>query len=133
VTLQAWRTCGKNGCPALVKAGAGGYCPKHLEQHTQRVNRERLDDELRALYRSAGWLRFRSWFLAYNILCQRIIRGVRCQRIATDVHHRRGLRQHPEDLCDAEHCVALCKACHHKHSGDTADDVYAPTNTGHTS
>jgi hypothetical protein len=131
MTLRAFTTCGKVGCPTLVKAGAGGYCPKHLEQHNQRINHERLDDELRSLYKTARWLKFRAWFLAYNPICQRIVDGVRCQRIATEVHHRRGLREYMEDLCDAEQCVALCKACHHKHSGDTSQDVYAPTNTGH--
>jgi 5-methylcytosine-specific restriction endonuclease McrA len=90
-----------------------------------------LDDELRSLYKTARWLKFREWFLAYNVICQRITNGVRCERIATEVHHRRGLREHQEDLYDAEQCVALCKGCHHKHSGDTAEDVYAPTSTGH--
>jgi hypothetical protein len=130
VTVQAWKTCGRPGCPTLVKAGAGGYCPKHLVQHNQRINHDRQDDEIHSLYKTARWLKFRNWFLGYNPECQRIVRRVRCQRLATDVHHRRGLREHPEDLTDAEQCVALCKACHHKHSGDTSEDVYAPTNTG---
>jgi hypothetical protein len=131
MTMRAFGTCGKVGCPALVKAGTGGYCPKHLEQHSQRINSERLDDELRGLYKTARWLRFRSWFLAYNPLCQRIWNGERCPHIGTEVHHRRGLREYPQDLCDAEQCVALCKACHGKHSGDVGHEVYAPTNTGH--
>jgi 5-methylcytosine-specific restriction endonuclease McrA len=131
MAIAAFKTCGRVGCPTLVKSGAGGYCPKHLVQYNQRVNRERSDDELRSLYKTARWLKFRDWFLAYNVICQRIRDGIQCERIATDVHHRRGLREHPEDLIDPEHCVALCKACHHKHSGDTAEDVYAPTITHH--
>jgi hypothetical protein len=28
------------------------------------------------------------------------------------VHHVRKLRDHPEDLCNQDHCEALCKRCH---------------------
>jgi len=130
MTLRAWTTCGKVGCPALVKAGAGGYCPKHLVQHNQRVNAERYDDELRSMYKTARWIRFRAWFLRLNPFCQRVQSdGQPCRNVATEVHHRRGLREHPEDLCSAEQCVALCRACHHKNSGDVGHEIYIPTIT----
>jgi 5-methylcytosine-specific restriction protein A len=128
MALKAYRTCGKVGCPTLIKDGS--HCPKHLEQHNQRVNAERNNDELRGLYKTARWLRFRTWFLRNNPLCQRIWDGEQCHHIATEVHHRRGLREHPEDLCDPEHCVALCRACHHKFSGDKGEEQYLATDCG---
>jgi hypothetical protein len=54
----------------------------------------------------------------------RVIEGKRCEQFATVVHHRRGLRSHPEDLCDADQCASLCAEHHHHSDGDRGDEVY---------
>jgi 5-methylcytosine-specific restriction protein A len=123
MALRAFKTCGHVGCPTLTK---DGWCDKHRGDY----DRQRADDELRPLYKTARWLRFRKWFLRLNPFCQRVWNGEQCHNVATEVHHRRGLREHQEDLCDAAQCCALCRACHHKASGDRGNEVYVPTNTG---
>jgi 5-methylcytosine-specific restriction endonuclease McrA len=37
----------------------------------------------------------------------------RCgEKVSTDVHHVRKLRDHLEDVIDPENCEALCHGCH---------------------
>jgi hypothetical protein len=127
--MRALKPCAKAGCPALV-AGGGNRCPLHLESYNSKRDAERREtDESWLLYQTPRWRKFRKWFLARNPICQRIIDGKRCMTIATAVHHRIAVREHPELLCDAEHCVALCAGHHHHHAGDFGDEVYVPTVT----
>lgn len=123
----AFKTCLHPGCPALVKGGS--RCPKHAERHRVRQQSERNDDEVSKWYRNAPWARFRRWFLRANPQCQRIIDGVRCERVATLIHHRKSPRQFPELFLVAENCVALCAEHHHAHEGDLGTEVYADTVT----
>ena len=60
----------------------------------------------------------------------RVIDGKQCMNWATVVHHRRGLRSHPEDLICAERCAAVCSA-HHRagDDGDRGDEVYVTAET----
>jgi hypothetical protein len=61
----------------------------------------------RRLYKLAAYQRFRSWKLREYPVCQD------CERLPSiDVHHKRGLEAHPEDLCDDDATLALCKGCH---------------------
>jgi hypothetical protein len=74
--------------------------PDHSEQLRNRQPH-------RKLLSTARYRRFRKWLLAERPVCERCgIKG------ATDVHHRRKLADHPEDLCDQEHCECLCHECH---------------------
>ena len=77
-------------------------------QARRQHDAERREDQPhRRLYNLQSYRRFRVWLLRLRPVCQR------CQRAAaTEVHHCRGLAAHPEDLCDQEHCEALCKGCH---------------------
>lgn len=61
----------------------------------------------RHLLWTARFRTFRTWLLHLRPVCER------CRRKpAGQVHHRRKLAEHPEDLCDQEQCECLCVSCH---------------------
>src|ERR1700685_675297 len=94
--MRALKPCAKAGCPALV-AGGGNRCPVHLKSYNSKRDVERRDtDETWVLYQTPRCVKFRKWFLARNPICQRIIDGKLCMTIATAVHHRIAVREHPE-------------------------------------
>jgi len=63
----------------------------------------------RKLLRTRGYGRFRKMVIADRPLCED------CDtEQSTDVHHTRGLADHPQDLCDASQVMALCHSCHSK-------------------
>jgi 5-methylcytosine-specific restriction protein A len=124
--LAAFKPCGHPNCPALVKAG---MCERHAEQDKQRQYETKKNDTTWMLYQEPRYKRFRIWFWRANPQCQLIADGKRCERPAQVLHHRRGLRSHNEDLCNAEHCVSLCQTHHHHHDGDLGTEVYSPTVT----
>jgi hypothetical protein len=123
--LAAFKTCGAPGCPVLVKGG--NRCPKHLAAHKKKTYTDRNQDEVSKWYRTARWVRFREWFLRNNPICQRIVSGKRCERIATLLHHHKSPREYPELFLDADNCAALCADHHHAHEGDAPDDVFVPS------
>src|SRR6267142_4086455 len=81
MTQRAFRTCGKPGCPVLIKEGS--HCPKHAEQAQQREYGQRNADEVMKLYRTQRWERFKIYMRSRNPLCQRLLdNGQQCDRIA---------------------------------------------------
>jgi hypothetical protein len=126
--IRAKRPCGNGQCPVLISHPAR-YCEKHAAKESKRQYDAKRSDEVWLLYQTPRWKKFRAWFLRMNVICQRVIDGKQCMNWATLVHHRRGLRSHPEDLCDADHCAALCAEHHHPGDGDLGDEVYVPTIT----
>lgn len=86
--------------------------PKHRPLKPAKPSDSARNEQLhRKLIRSGRWQKFRPTFLAEFPLCNR------CGEPATEVHHVRKLAAHPEDLCDPEHCEALCKRCHDRATG----------------
>lgn len=81
---------------------------KHHRPNRPRAPRPRVRHENKQVYDSQAWQRFRLAYLAEHPLC------ADCEHVATEVHHRRGLREHPEDAYDPEQCMSLCKSCHSK-------------------
>lgn len=68
-----------------------------------------------AFYKSARWLRFRLYILARNPLCADPFEyhnedGVAVP--ATEVHHVKPRKAHPELAFDADNVQALCRSCH---------------------
>jgi hypothetical protein len=45
------------------------------------------NDPIERLYRSPEWFAFRAFIRVRNPQCQRIEKGVRCQKPSTDLHH----------------------------------------------
>lgn len=81
------------------------HCAKP-KQGEQAYDKQRNTQAHRKAIRSWRWQQFRDWYLSQNPLCSD------CGRVATDVHHTRGLADHPDDLCDPEYLLPLCHACH---------------------
>jgi 5-methylcytosine-specific restriction endonuclease McrA len=61
----------------------------------------------RKLLRTQRYYRFRKWLLRERPVCQRCD-----EKPSWEVHHKRKLVLHPEDLVDPEQCEALCPSCH---------------------
>jgi hypothetical protein len=105
-------------------------CPLHHRERAKAIDADRRkNDPTYALYHSTRWANFREWFLKQNVICQRIVDGVPCERIAKLIHHRISPRQDHALMFDATNCVALCAAHHHHHEGDVGGEVYTATVT----
>src|SRR5580704_18397512 len=86
MALKAFRTCGKVGCPELIKSGS--HCPNHTEQAKQREYAERNTDDVMKLYRTQRWERFKWFMRSRNPQCQRLLdNGKRCEQFSTVLHH----------------------------------------------
>ena len=91
--------------------------PTRPPTHRPSVQTRAATDQARGQlpYRKLLWTqrfrRFRLWLLAQRPLCE-CCQAEKRLTPAKDIHHRRGLADHPEDLCDQDQCEALCHACH---------------------
>src|SRR6266571_6754405 len=72
------------------------------------------------LIHSSTWMRKTSPTMRLlNPLCQRIFEdGSRCRYPSKEIHH---LSADPKLFFTPSNLVALCKACHHKDQGESAD------------
>jgi 5-methylcytosine-specific restriction protein A len=89
--------------------------PVHQPPHGGAAANRQAHDRWRGSAASRGydaaWRRFRIGFLKANPLCADCLRaGILTP--ATEVHHVRKLRGHPEFRLFASHVEALCKRCH---------------------
>lgn len=93
--------------------------PTHPKFKAQEAEAAKEYDRQRGSAAKRGydrkWQRFRRWYLRHHPLCAKCVRAA-----ATEVHHLRGLREHPEDKCKPEQVEALCKPCH---SQETAQNL----------
>jgi len=88
--------------------------PTHAER--ERAKRERLRPSAGERGYDRTWRRFRLWYLRRHPLCET------CKTAgATEVHHRRRLRDYPAGRLNPEAVQALCKSCH---SRETAGEVF---------
>ena len=123
--------CLKFGCPLLVSPDIK-YCDEH-QQHAQQIKRKRYEDkrndEVWQLYQTPRWKNFRSWLLARNPICQLIVDGQQCTKIANTVHHLKAVRKYPDLLLVASNCVCLCPGHHDHRPGEDENDErkFAPT------
>jgi len=127
--MRAKKPCAYPCCAALV-IHPQRYCERHAAKETKRQYETKKQDYIWLLYHTPRFKKFRAWFLRLNVLCMRVVDGRQCMNWATTLHHRRGLRSHPEDLCAAEYCAALC-AGHHRagEDGDRPGDEYVEAET----
>ena len=108
---RAKRGCAHRGCPNLVEAGAGGYCPTHAAQH--QVERNKRIDAQRGTAAQRGydarWRRIRAMYLRNNPLCVHCLANGHTTP-ATDVDHITPLAvggtHAPDNL------QSLCHSCH---------------------
>ena len=86
--------------------------PVHKPAHTERrLVRNRWRGSAASRGYDAAWKQFRLGFLKAKPLCADCA-ATGTLTAATEVHHRRKLRDHPEFRLDAAHAMALCRRCH---------------------
>jgi 5-methylcytosine-specific restriction endonuclease McrA len=79
---------------------------------TRQHDRDRSKQAHRKLYNRRAYRdSFDEHMHATEPLCVRCEKAGRAT-LATEKHHKRKLRDHPEDLLDPEQVEHLCKACH---------------------
>jgi 5-methylcytosine-specific restriction protein A len=127
VALKAFRTCGKPGCPVLIKDGS--HCAKHAEQSTQREYSERKADEVRKLYHTKRWEHFTSYAIRKNPQCQRIVDGKRCEQFSKVCHHIVSPRVKLHLMFDLANILCVCFAHHPNTPGEEDLTRYVPTVT----
>ena len=105
--LAAKRRCAEPGCTELVERGR---CAKH-----KRTNEARQYDKGRkediAFYKSARWRKLRALVLSKEPLCQLCMRYGRTTE-ATEVHHLKARKAHPELAMVESNLEGLCTSCH---------------------
>jgi 5-methylcytosine-specific restriction protein A len=102
MSIRVFVPCLRPYCSA--EAECDGYCRKHAALVHRRPSRHEAGYDY-------DWVKFRRVYLTRHPLC------VRCQsdgRVtpATEIHHRRELREYPELRFEEENLEALCKSCH---------------------
>jgi len=112
--------CRYPGCPALL--GQRGYCPTHQDSESNAskdYERKRKADPALALaakIRSSGrWRKVSKQKLRRNPLCEDPLdtHGENTQT-ARQVHHVKGLREHPELAYELGNLMSVCTRCHAK-------------------
>ena len=113
--------CRYPGCRALLDKS--GYCQAHASsaprRHTDYNKQVRAKDaalaEAHRIRKGKRWLSLRKIVLSANPLCSDPF-GVHARRAstetATQVHHIKGLAEHPELAYDFDNLCALCSTCH---------------------
>ncbi len=127
MTLAALRTCGRPGCPVLIKTGS--HCPKHSEQARRREYDQRNADPIRRLYHTKRWEHFCDYMLARNVLCQRLVDGKQCEQFAKICHHIVSPRVELHRMFDAENILCVCIAHHPNTEGELDVTRYVQTIT----
>ena len=92
-----FRRCAYPMCSALVREGAGAWCPPHAAAQAataRRYEQQRAHDPFRQFYQTRVWRAFRGAILAARPWC------VDCGRPATDVDHLEPLREAPSRALD---------------------------------
>jgi len=103
--------CSQQGCPCLVNAGEGRYCPEHARIHQQRYDAQRGTAARRGY--GARWRKIRERKLNRDPLCEDPY-GVHdtggAVVEATEVDHKVPKRDGGSDRM--ENLQSLCKSCH---------------------
>jgi hypothetical protein len=108
----------------LATATHGKYCAAHKDTERQRDRqRQRVnaDNPLYKLYKCKLWRVFvRDEVLMRDPQCVEVENGVRCQRLATDIHHVVDADTwvaQGSDFYDTDNLAGLCHAHHSRYTG----------------
>lgn len=115
--------CRYPACPTLLPKS--GYCDRHKQSKTNHQTNYnkfvRAKDPALALAnkirKSAKWLKLRKYLLASNPICADPFGDhakLGTTGNATQVHHIKGLRTHPELWNTLDNLQCLCTRCHSK-------------------
>lgn len=114
-----WRHPGPSLLPSCLRARyhvpmpnrPAIHRPPGQAQQQRAVYHDRRQQPQQKALSTQSYRRFRLAKLAETPLCQ----DCQAKGIVTagvEIHHCRGLAQHPEDLCDGDRVLVLCKPCH---------------------
>ena len=110
--LRALRPCKYTGCAQLTR-DTDGYCAEHKHVVNER-------DKYRGSARQRGydstWEKLRKIVLRENPLCHDCLLDGRVEP-ASEVHHIKKVRTHPELRLVKTNLMCLCKACHNSRTG----------------
>jgi 5-methylcytosine-specific restriction protein A len=119
MATAALKPCKQPCCPALVKRGEG-YCPKHQTNNSslrqrREYDRQRNQQDHRAIYKTARWSRVRMMKLRQDPFCQLAdvcVRRTGHPAVATVVDHIKSTAEAPELAYDMDNLRSACKPCH---------------------
>jgi hypothetical protein len=117
--MRAARLCAK--CIRLAMPGTS-YCPAHQNAAAIADKARKRNDRWKKFYDCKLWRIFtrQSVLMRDGGQCVRVTNGVRCPRLATDVHHKIEpdvwVTQMGNDFYDTDNLESLC---HEHHSGVT--------------
>lgn len=111
--------CKHRGCYNLTR-NKSGYCDEHKEEYEikERERRNRFnsrynkDNKYNKFYWTKAWKELRDYVLARdNFLCQECLKHNKITE-ATDVHHKKKIRENWGLRLDSDNCISLCRECH---------------------
>jgi 5-methylcytosine-specific restriction enzyme A len=102
-------SCSNRSCPQRARPGAR-FCAEHEKERWRELDRDRRTAAARG-YDSKGWRAFRPWFLLRHPLCEDCLEQSRLTP-ASEVHHLKKIKTHPELRLVESNCRALDRRCH---------------------
>jgi 5-methylcytosine-specific restriction protein A len=96
--------CRHPGCPARVYAG-GGYCDRHRRPARADWQDNRAPSSQRGY--DQRWHQLRRWYIQQHPLCE-----VCYDEPAEIVHHKRPVRDDPEERLSVDNLQSVCRVCH---------------------
>jgi 5-methylcytosine-specific restriction protein A len=117
MATAALKPCKQFGCTGLVKSG---YCPKHEKNNSslrqrREYDRERNQQDHRAIYKTARWSRLRQMKLRQDPFCELAdlcVKRTGHPAPATVVDHIEGTAERPDLAYDMDNLRSACKPCH---------------------
>lgn len=105
---RALQQCHEAGCTNLVR---GARCAEHVRVEPTIKAREKRTDPW---YKRKLWRELRAMQLADFPLCE--VCKQRGKMVpATEVHHIKARRSHPELALEPDNLQSICKPCHARH------------------
>jgi 5-methylcytosine-specific restriction protein A len=130
--LPAKKSCNQFGCPALVSPPTE-HCEKHAKNNSKVTQeRNRKNEPHHRLYDTYRWrYKLRPMKLRHAPYCES---GVICdpdnigrRAIATEVHHVKDSKQHPELFFVYENLLSVCHECHSHETALATEGFAKPT------
>ena len=117
--LRAKRTCNAPLCPALVSS-PDRYCLKHQTNNAtlnqrREYDRQRSQEDHRAIYRTARWSKLRQMKLRHNPFCELedlCVKRTGHPAVATVADHIESVQARPDLAFDMDNLRSCCKPCH---------------------
>lgn len=126
---RQFRYCRERGCGQRTNHPSG-WCAAHQQNNSYTRSRAQYDanrklDPIRKLYNCADWTRFKEAFAGSgNVVCQRMIDGVRCRFPVEILHHIVSPRQNITLMYTPSNVVGVCRQHHPPTEGEPPENLY---------